>query len=305
MSEGRVTARGVAISALVAAEEGERANLVLPRMLSVSGLDERDRGFATELAYGALRMCRACDWLVGQFAKGELEPAVRAAARAGAYQLAFMRVPAYAAVSATVAECPPRARPLLNAVLRRIADLVAGGPDQVAGPGDQAQLPRLGASPPGRGPRGRACAGRPPANEPGRVAFHPPGRLYPGRRQPGGGRVRRRAAGRPAGAGPGPLRRAGRQDHVPGPWLALRGGRRRGPGPGQAGGRQRGAPPARATSPWWWPTAPSRRSGRRALPGCWWTRHAAGWGCSGAARTPAGGRGPKTSGGWPPCKHGS
>ena len=108
MSEGRATARGVAISALVAAEEGERANLVLPRMLSVSGLDERDRGFATELAYGALRMCRACDWLVGQFAKGELEPAVRAAARAGAYQLAFMRVPAYAAVSATVAECPAR-----------------------------------------------------------------------------------------------------------------------------------------------------------------------------------------------------
>ncbi len=112
----------------MAAEEGERANLVLPRMLSVSGLDERDRGFATELAYGTLRMCRACDWLVGQFAKGELEPAVRAAARAGAYQLAFMRVPAYAAVSATVAECPQRARPLLNAVLRRIADLIAAGP---------------------------------------------------------------------------------------------------------------------------------------------------------------------------------
>ena len=141
MSEGRVTARGVAISALVAAEEGERANLVLPRMLSVSGLDERDRGFATELAYGALRMCRACDWLVGQFAKGELEPTVRAAARAGAYQLAFMRVPAYAAVSATVAECPSRARPLLNAVLRRIADLVAGGPIRWPGPGTKLSYP--------------------------------------------------------------------------------------------------------------------------------------------------------------------
>ncbi len=34
------------------------------------GLDERDRGFVTELAYGTLRMCRACDWLVGQFAHG-------------------------------------------------------------------------------------------------------------------------------------------------------------------------------------------------------------------------------------------
>jgi 16S rRNA (cytosine967-C5)-methyltransferase len=131
----------VAISALVAAEEGERANLVLPRMLSVSGLDERDRGFATELAYGALRMCRACDWLIGQFAKGELEPAVRAAARAGAYQLAFMRVPAYAAVSATVAECPPRARPLLNAVLRRVADLVAAGPVRWPDPGTRLSYP--------------------------------------------------------------------------------------------------------------------------------------------------------------------
>ena len=124
----RETARGVAISALVAAESGERANMVVPRLLTVSGLDDRDKGFATELAYGALRMCRACDWLVGQFARGQLEPRVRAAARAGAYQLAFMRVPAYAAVSATVAEAPRRARPLLNAVLRRVAGLVEAGP---------------------------------------------------------------------------------------------------------------------------------------------------------------------------------
>ncbi len=128
MKPPKVTARGVAITALVAAEEGARANLVVPRLLSASGLDERDRGFVTELAYGTLRMCRACDWLVGQFARGELEPVVRAAARAGAYQLAFMRVPAYAAVSATVSEAPPRARSLLNAVLRRVAALVEAGP---------------------------------------------------------------------------------------------------------------------------------------------------------------------------------
>ena len=128
MKPPKVTARGLAITALVAAEDGERANLVVPRLLSASGLDERDRGFVTELAYGTLRMCRACDWLVGQFARGELEPVVRAAARAGAYQLAFMRVPAYAAVSATVSEAPPRARSLLNAVLRRVAALVEAGP---------------------------------------------------------------------------------------------------------------------------------------------------------------------------------
>ncbi len=181
MSKGPATARGVAISALMAAEEGERANLVLPRMLTASGLDERDRGFATELAYGALRMCRACDWLVSQFAKGDLEPAVRAAARAGAYQLAFMRVPAYAAVSATVAECPPRARPLLNAVLRRIADLVAGGQIGWPGPGTKLSYPDWVLARLGEESRGRAGPGRPPADEQGRVALHPPRRLYPGR----------------------------------------------------------------------------------------------------------------------------
>ena len=136
----------MAISALVAAEEGERANLVLPRMLSASGLDERDRGFATELAYGTLRMCRACDWLVGQFAKGDLEPAVRAAARAGAYQLAFMRVPGLCRRVGHRGRVPAPGRPLLNAVLRRIADLVAGGRSGGRA-GHKAQLPRLGAEP--------------------------------------------------------------------------------------------------------------------------------------------------------------
>lgn len=135
------SARGVAIAALVATEEGERANVVLPRLLSASSLDDKDRRFATELAYGTVRMCRACDWLVGLFARGKLEPVVRAAARAGAYQLAFMRVPSYAAVSATVAEAPERARSLLNAVLRRVAALVEEGPVRWPDPGTRLSYP--------------------------------------------------------------------------------------------------------------------------------------------------------------------
>jgi 16S rRNA (cytosine967-C5)-methyltransferase len=122
------TARRVAIAALLEVEVGGRANEVLPALLGSSGLDERDRSFATELVYGTVRMRRACDWLIGRFVTRELEPVVIAAARAGAYQLAFMRVPAYAAVAATVAECPERARPLLNAVLRRVSGLVKAGP---------------------------------------------------------------------------------------------------------------------------------------------------------------------------------
>lgn len=129
------SAREVAIAAIVATEAGQRANIVLPRLLSESGLDERDRGFATELTYGCLRMLRACDWLVGLFARGQLDPEVRAAARCGAYQLVWMRAPAYAAVSATVAATPARGRAIVNAVLRRVAEMVGEGPVRWPNPG--------------------------------------------------------------------------------------------------------------------------------------------------------------------------
>lgn len=116
--------------ALVAVEGGARANTELSKLLSRSGLDDRDRHFATEVVYGTLRMRRACDWLVLQFVRREVEAQVMAVLRAGAYQLAFMRVPPHAAVWATVAEAPPRARGLANAVLRKVALLVASGPVQ-------------------------------------------------------------------------------------------------------------------------------------------------------------------------------
>jgi 16S rRNA (cytosine967-C5)-methyltransferase len=119
--------RRIAIEAVAATDRGAKANAVLARALEEAGLDERDRAFVTEVVYGTVRMRRACDWLVGEFARRELEPGLKAAARVGAYQLAFMRVPAYAAVSATVAEAPRRARPLLNAVLRRVAERLEGG----------------------------------------------------------------------------------------------------------------------------------------------------------------------------------
>jgi len=166
----------VAIAALVATEEGERANVVLPRLLAASSLDEKDRRFATELVYGGVRMCRACDWLVGLYARGDLEPVVRAAARAGAYQLAFMRVPSYAAVSATVAEAPERARSLLNAVLRRVASLVEEGPVHWPGPGTRLSYPdwvvqRLGQD---LGPE-RAMAALETMNQAATVSVRPDG----------------------------------------------------------------------------------------------------------------------------------
>lgn len=116
-------ARRVAIEALRRIDEdGAYANLLVPSLLTASDLDQRDRNLVTEIAYGATRMRRAVDWLVDRFVVSPPPPALRASLRAGAYQLAFMRVPAHAAVSATVAASAKRNRAPVNAILRRVAD---------------------------------------------------------------------------------------------------------------------------------------------------------------------------------------
>jgi 16S rRNA (cytosine967-C5)-methyltransferase len=118
------SSRAVAVEALRRVDEhGAYANLVVPALLGAADhdLDERDRRFVTELVYGTVRMQRACDWLCDRFLTRDIEPAVRAALRVGAYQLAFLRTPAHAAVDATVEVAPRRARGLVNAVLRRVA----------------------------------------------------------------------------------------------------------------------------------------------------------------------------------------
>ena len=119
--------RRVALRALRRIDEGAYANLALPPMLERADLSERDRNFATELTYGTTRMRRACDWLVDRFVERELAADVRNALRLGAYQLRFLDTPPHAAVSATVAVAPGRARGFVNAVLRRVAD--AGAPE--------------------------------------------------------------------------------------------------------------------------------------------------------------------------------
>jgi 16S rRNA (cytosine967-C5)-methyltransferase len=54
------TARSLALDALDRIErDGAYANLVLPDLLGRSGLEARDRHFATELVYGTTRMRRA------------------------------------------------------------------------------------------------------------------------------------------------------------------------------------------------------------------------------------------------------
>src|SRR5918998_992680 len=125
----RPDARAVARDALLRIDEGAYANLALPAMLERSGLSDRDRRFATELVYGTTRMRRAGDFLVDRFVLRPLDPPTRAVLRLGAHQLHHLGTPAHAAVSATVAVAPPRARGLVNAVLRRVADAPVEWPD--------------------------------------------------------------------------------------------------------------------------------------------------------------------------------
>jgi 16S rRNA (cytosine967-C5)-methyltransferase len=108
---------------------GAYANLVLPGLLRERGITGRDAAFATELTYGTLRYRGTLDAVLAACSSRSLDdvdPRVLDVLRLGAYQLLRMRVPAHAAVSATVevarvavSDGPAR---FVNAVLRRVAE---------------------------------------------------------------------------------------------------------------------------------------------------------------------------------------
>lgn len=107
---------------------GGYSNLLLPKVLAQSSLEDRDRGFATELVYGTLRMQGRHDWILAQASDKpwtEVNPALVDVARMGAHQLFEMRVPTHAAVSATVElgrkVLGESKASFLNAILRKIS----------------------------------------------------------------------------------------------------------------------------------------------------------------------------------------
>ena len=105
-------------------DEGAYSNRVLPAALGRSGLDERDRALATELAYGTIRHTPGLDDAIGARAArpvARMTPGARAALRLGAYQVLHTRIPAHAAVGETVGIVVPRERGFVNAILRRLA----------------------------------------------------------------------------------------------------------------------------------------------------------------------------------------
>lgn len=125
-SKAELEARGVAVEVLLAVLRGrENLNNALDARLGALA-DERDRGLVRELSYGVLR------WLprLRHFLARLLDQPLRARDRdiecilvLGLYQLAYTRVPPYAAVDSAVALAAKRRKPwargLVNAVLRR------------------------------------------------------------------------------------------------------------------------------------------------------------------------------------------
>ncbi len=104
-------------------------------------LDERDRAFAMQVAYGTVQRVRSLDHAIetlGRRPVRKLDPAVRAALRLGAYQLGYLdSVPPHAAANESVelvrAAGLERAVAFTNAVMRRlgegIGELLAGLPE--------------------------------------------------------------------------------------------------------------------------------------------------------------------------------
>lgn len=77
------------------------AQEALDYRLSKSGLEPRDRAFATELAYGAIKMRRALDWYLEPYIGGRDEPllpAAREILRLGLFEIIYTRPDEHATV---------------------------------------------------------------------------------------------------------------------------------------------------------------------------------------------------------------
>jgi 16S rRNA (cytosine967-C5)-methyltransferase len=84
---------------------GGYSNLLLPQALGASNFEQRDKGFATELLYGTLRMQGRHDYILAQLSDrpwSEVDEGIVDICRLGVHQLFEMRVATHAAVSATV-----------------------------------------------------------------------------------------------------------------------------------------------------------------------------------------------------------
>jgi 16S rRNA (cytosine967-C5)-methyltransferase len=128
LSHARPDPRRLALGVLSEVHaEGAYANLALPKALGTSGLEERDRAFATELVYGTLRREGELDVIISLAANRAIDTIDQPALdvlRLGVYQILHLRVPDHAAVDQSVrlarAVGAHKATGFINAVLRTV-----------------------------------------------------------------------------------------------------------------------------------------------------------------------------------------
>lgn len=122
--------RRLAVEALIRLEQDGYSNLVLDSVLEKSGMEERDKAFASALFYGTGERLVTLDFCLNQFLKkpvAKLDPPVRNILRTGLYQMRYMKVPTPAAVNESVKLTrqmgKTSAAGMVNAVLRRSGEL--------------------------------------------------------------------------------------------------------------------------------------------------------------------------------------
>ena len=94
-----------------------------------------ETGFVRTVVLGVLRWRSRLDFAIEHYAKRavkKLDAAVVEVLRLGIYQLHYMDVPAYAAVSETVDLAPKRARGFVNAIMRRASEAKPPEPQDLA-----------------------------------------------------------------------------------------------------------------------------------------------------------------------------
>jgi len=128
MAEARKeTARGFALDAIKRVEKDEaHVDRLADHYLQKARLKDPDRRLFSELAYGVIRHRRILDFYIEQTLDRKISQTdltTRNILRLGAYQLFFLdKIPPRAAVNETVELSVKYARPIVNAVLRKLSE---------------------------------------------------------------------------------------------------------------------------------------------------------------------------------------
>lgn len=126
----QISARSVAFELLYrVASEDAYANLLLPKLLSHSKLEQRDRALAQELAFGTLRSQLLYDKIIelcANRAASEIDLKALTLLRLGCHQLLALRTATHAAINETVnlakGVASLGAAGFINGVLRRVSE---------------------------------------------------------------------------------------------------------------------------------------------------------------------------------------